>query len=67
MDKNSKTTEIDPIEKVQKQLERKNKETEILKDISVKIRSSLDLNFTLTTLLLLLDQYFGYKHSMILL
>ncbi len=67
MDKNSKTTEIDPIEKVQKQLERKNKETEILKEISVKIRGALDLNFTLNTLLLLLDKHFAYKHSMILL
>src|SRR5688572_13292492 len=54
-------------EKLQKKLEQRNKEIEILKEIFSQIRTSLDLDFVLNKILELLDNYFSYKHSMILL
>ncbi len=55
------------IEKLEKKVERKRLETRIFEEMSSKIRSSLDLNFTLDTLLELLDKNFGFAHSMVLL
>ncbi len=52
---------------LKEKLDRKNREIQILKEISAKINSSLDLNHTLNTFLKLLDKYFTYRHSMILL
>ncbi|HLF65556.1 MAG TPA: adenylate/guanylate cyclase domain-containing protein [Saprospiraceae bacterium] len=48
-------------------LERRNREMRILKSIASKINASFDLNFTLHTLLQHLDEFFGFKHSMVLL
>ncbi len=67
MNKDVISNSDDSLERIQKKLNRKNKETEILKEVSIKISSSLDLNITLNTLLELLDNYFSYRHSMILL
>lgn len=65
MDKDLK---IQPsIDHIQQKLARKKKEIEILKEVSVRISSSLDLNLTLKNLLELLDKYFSFRHSMILL
>lgn len=50
-----------------KKLDRRNQEIQILKVISTRINASLDLDFTLKTLLEQLDQFFGFRHSMILL
>lgn len=50
-----------------KKLERRNREIQILKVISTRINASLDLDYTLKTLLEHLDQFFDFKHSMILL
>ena len=50
-----------------KKLDRRNRELQILKVISARINASLDLDFTLKTLLEQLDQFFGFRHSMILL
>jgi len=55
------------IEKLQVKVDRKNRETRIFEEISSKIRSSLDLNFTVNILLELLDKNFGFRHSMLLL
>ena len=55
------------IDQIQQKLARKKKEIEILKEVSVRISSSLDLNLTLNNLLELLDKYFSFRHSMILL
>lgn len=53
--------------KLEKVLDRKNREILILKEISAKVSSSLDLDITLNTLLSLLDDYFSYRYSMVLL
>lgn len=50
-----------------KKLDRRNRELQILKAISTHINESLDLDYTLTTLLKQLDQFFEFRHSMILL
>lgn len=48
-------------------LERRIREMRILKSIACKINASFDLNFTLHSLLQNLDEFFGFKHSMVLL
>src|SRR5688572_5569328 len=53
--------------RLSKKLDRREREIQILKEISTRINVSLDLDFTLKTLLEQLDQFFGFKHSMILL
>ncbi len=60
-------TKDSEVEKLTLKLERKHRESEILKEISGQISNSLDLNRTLDTILSLLDKYFNYKYSMILL
>ncbi|HUR31758.1 MAG TPA: adenylate/guanylate cyclase domain-containing protein [Saprospiraceae bacterium] len=50
-----------------KKLDRRNRELQILKAISTRINVSLDLDYTLNTLLEQLDQFFEFRHSMILL
>lgn len=50
-----------------KKLERREREISILKEVSCRINASLDLDQTLKTLLEYLDQFFDFKHSMILL
>ena len=48
-------------------LERRTKEVEIIKQISGQINKSLNLSVIASTMLSLMDEYFGFKHSMILL
>ena len=55
------------IEKVKTLLERKSKEVEIIKQISNQINKSLDLNSIASAMLKLMNEFFGFKHSMILL
>src|SRR6185436_817761 len=55
------------LQKLNEKLERKNKELEILGKIFSEILTSLDLNVILQTILEKLDQYFSFRHSMILL
>ncbi len=50
-----------------KKLDRRDREIKILKVISTRINASLDLDYTLKTLLEQLDQFFEFRHSMILL
>src|SRR5687767_5068740 len=53
--------------RLSKKLERREREISILKEVSCRINASLDLDHTLKTLLEYLDQFFDFKHSMILL
>ena len=55
------------IEKVKTLLERKSKEVEIIKQISNQINKSLDLNSIASAMLKSMNEFFGFKHSMILL
>lgn len=48
-------------------LDRRTREMRILKSIACTINASFDLNFTLHSLLQNLDEFFGFKHSMVLL
>ena len=53
--------------KIMDLLERRTKEVEIIKQISGQINKSLNLSLIASTMLSLMDEYFGFKHSMILL
>ena len=53
--------------KLKEKLDRKNREIQILKESSSIINSTLDLDANLNRLLKSLEEYFQFKHSMILL
>ena len=53
--------------KISDLLERRTKEVEIIKQISSQINKSLNLSVIASTMLSLMDEYFDFKHSMILL
>jgi len=53
--------------KLKEKLDRKNREIQILKESSSIINSSVGLDINLHSLLKSLDEYFLFKHSMILL
>ena len=55
------------IENIKILLDRKSKEIEIIKQISNQINKSLDLNLIASSMLSLMNEFFGFKHSMILL
>ena len=55
------------LENIKILLERKSKEVEIIKQISNQINKSLDLNLIASSMLSLMNEFFGFKHSMILL
>ena len=55
------------LENIKILLDRKSKEIEIIKQISNQINKSLDLNLIASSMLSLMDEFFGFKHSMILL
>ena len=55
------------LEKVKKLLERRSKEIEIIKQISNQINKSLNLNSIARDMLKLMNEFFGFNHSMILL
>jgi class 3 adenylate cyclase len=48
-------------------LERKTKEVEIIQQVSSEINKTLDLEIIGKSMLLAMDEYFGFQHSMILL
>ena len=48
-------------------LERKTKEVDIIQQVSTEINKTLDLAVIGKSLLLSMDEYFGFQHSMILL
>ncbi len=54
-------------ENIKSLLERKSKEVEIIKQISNKINKSLDLNLIASAMLSMMDEFFEFEHSMILL
>ena len=49
------------------QLERRNKEIEIIERVASQISKTLDLDAIAKTMLISMEEYFGFKHSMILL
>ena len=65
MDKNSEFK--NELEKVKNLLERRSNEVEIIKQISNQINKSLNLNSIARAMLNLMNAFFGFKHSMILL
>ena len=50
-----------------KQLERRNKEIEIIERVASQISKTLNLDAIAKTMLISMEEYFGFKHSMILL
>jgi len=65
MDKISQST--NELENIKSLLDRKSTEIEIIKQISNQINKSLDLNLIASSMLSLMNEFFGFKHSMILL
>ena len=57
----------DEFEKLKEAFERKTKEVEIIKKISSQINKTLDTKFIAKALLEAMDEFFGFKYSMILL
>ena len=49
------------------QLDRRNKEIEIIEKVASQINKTLDLDAIAKTMLISMDNYFDFKHSMILL
>ena len=47
-------------------LERKVREVELIKKVSTQVNKTLDINLIASTMLALMDEHFGFKHSMIL-
>ena len=62
-----KPIQKDEFENLKKVLERKTKEFEIIKQISSQINKTLDINFIASAMLNAMDEFFGFKYSMILL
>ena len=60
-------TEKEKHEILKEALERKTKEVEIIKQISSQINKTLDPNLIARALLKAMDEFFGFKYSMILL
>jgi len=59
--------QTDALQKLQDKLDRKNKELDILGKIFIDIHRTLDLDIILHTILDKLEEYFSFRHSMILL
>ena len=62
-----KPIQEDEFENLKKVLERKTKEFEIIKQISSQINKTLDVNLIASAMLNAMDEFFGFKYSMILL
>jgi len=62
-----KPIQKDEFENLKKVLERKTKEFEIIKQISSQINKTLDVNLIASAMLKAMDEFFGFKYSMILL
>ena len=54
-------------QQLRKTLERRSREIQILRTVAARINASFDLDYTLRELLKYLDEYFDFKHSMMLL
>lgn len=54
-------------DKTMQLLERKTKEVDIIQQVSTEINKTLDLAVIGKSMLLAMDEYFGFQHSMILL
>ena len=65
MDKNSQSE--NELENLKILLERRSKEVKIIKQISNQINKSLDLNLIASAMLSSMNEFFGFKYSMILL
>ena len=55
------------VDDLQSQLVRRNKEIEIIEKVASQINKNLDLDKIAKTMLVSMDKYFDFKHSMILL
>ena len=55
------------VDDLQSQLDRRNKEIEIIEKVASQINKNLDLEKIATTMLVSMDKHFDFKHSMILL
>ena len=55
------------LEELSQQLERKTKEVEIIQQVSSQINATLNLDNIAQTMLGLMDEFFGFQHTMILL
>ena len=62
-----KPLQKDEFENLKKVLDRKTKEFEIIKQISSQINKTLDVNLIASAMLNAMDEFFGFKYSMILL
>ena len=62
-----KPVQKDEFENLKKVLERKTKEFEIIKQISSQINKTLDVNLIARAMLNAMDEFFGFKYSMMLL
>ena len=67
MDKENPIFDQDLLEKINQKLERKTKEVEIIQQVSSQINATLNLQNIANTMLELMDEFFGFKHTMILL
>ena len=67
MDKENPIVDQDLLEKINQKLERKTKEVEIIQQVSSQINATLNLQNIANTMLELMDEFFGFKHTMILL
>ena len=67
MDKENPIVDQELLEKINQKLERKTKEVEIIQQVSSQINATLNLQNIANTMLELMDEFFGFKHTMILL
>ena len=67
MDKENPSFDQDLLKKINQKLERKTKEVEIIQQVSSQINATLNLQNIANTMLELMDEFFGFKHTMILL
>ena len=66
MDKENPIHDQDLLKKINQKLERKTKEVEIIQQVSSQINATLNLQNIANTMLELMDEFFGFKHTMIL-
>ena len=67
MGKENPICDQDFLKKINQKLERKTKEVEIIQQVSSQINATLNLQKIANTMLELMDEFFGFKHTMILL
>ena len=67
MDKDTPVLDQVQLDKLNQKLERKTKEVEIIQQVSSQINATLNLQNIANTMLELMDEFFGFKNTMILL